>query len=150
MSDEVIEAISDELNKGLDDVTTYKIPIAHAAQCPLAIFFPEGAIGEAHPDHHVQLAVVVVCFRKKEVEGKLVIEVVLTQRAAHMSAFPNIWVCPGGHVDPGETIEQAGARELLEETGLVVDAESMEPFFVWESVYPAYADQGETRRHHFV
>ena len=32
---------------------------------------------------------------------------------------------PGGHVDPGETSRVAAARELLEETGVQVDAESL-------------------------
>ena len=31
------------------------------------------------------------------------------------------WVMPGGGVDPGESIYEAAARELLEETGIAVD-----------------------------
>ena len=31
------------------------------------------------------------------------------------------WTMPGGGVDPGETIYEAAARELLEETGIAID-----------------------------
>jgi mutator protein MutT len=31
------------------------------------------------------------------------------------------WEIPGGHVQPGESVEEAAKREILEETGLVID-----------------------------
>ena len=44
----------------------------------------------------------------------------LTRRAAHMRTFPGTWVPPGGHVESGEGLLEAGLRELGEETGLVL------------------------------
>ena len=58
--------------------------------------------------------------------------VLITRRCSHLRAFPSAWyavfgilyryqchdrVFPGGQLDPGETPAEAGARELLEETG---------------------------------
>ncbi len=37
------------------------------------------------------------------------------------------WNTPGGGVDPGEDAQQAGARELAEETGLVVAPDELGP-----------------------
>ena len=55
-----------------------------------------------------------------------------------MKTFPWKWVFAGGHVNYGESLEVAGARELLEEAGVTVKVETMKPFACWESCYPTY------------
>ncbi|XP_074896884.1 m7GpppN-mRNA hydrolase NUDT17 isoform X3 [Buteo buteo] len=44
--------------------------------------------------------------------------ILLTRRAGTLSIFPNVWVPPGGHVEPDEELLDVGLQELEEETGL--------------------------------
>jgi 8-oxo-dGTP diphosphatase len=46
------------------------------------------------------------------------LQVLVIQR--RWNPYAGCWALPGGHVDSGETARQAGARELLEETGVAV------------------------------
>ncbi|XP_074510515.1 nucleoside diphosphate-linked moiety X motif 17 [Sebastes fasciatus] len=78
--------------------------------------------------------------------------VLLTRRAKELRVFPNVWVPPGGHLEPDETLLDAGLRELTEETGLKLEPEGVSPKILglWESVYPPMLSRGLPRRHHIV
>jgi 8-oxo-dGTP pyrophosphatase MutT (NUDIX family) len=49
----------------------------------------------------------------------------LTRRAAGLSAHAGQWAMPGGRIDGAETPEQAALRELAEEVGLPLSAEAI-------------------------
>ncbi len=58
---------------------------------------------------------------------------------------------PGGHIELDETLEEAGRRELREETGLDLGSEPPSGVLgLWESVYPHRLDYGQPLRQHLV
>ena len=48
--------------------------------------------------------------------------VLLARRSAHRASYPGLWSFPGGHVEPGETLEAALVREVGEEVGVAPTA----------------------------
>jgi 8-oxo-dGTP pyrophosphatase MutT (NUDIX family) len=74
---------------------------------------------------HIRLAVVIYVLSS---DGRLL----LTRRGPHMRTFPNVWVSPGGGLEAGEELQQAGVREVLEETGITVDPQSVSIFGIFE------------------
>jgi 8-oxo-dGTP pyrophosphatase MutT (NUDIX family) len=55
----------------------------------------------------------------------------------HRHRLLHRWLQPGGHVDPGETPEEAVLRECVEETGLAVTHPEGGPVLVHVDVHPA-------------
>ncbi|KAM9294065.1 nucleoside diphosphate-linked moiety X motif 17 [Gastrophryne carolinensis] len=79
-------------------------------------------------------------------------KVLLTRRAETLNIFPNVWVPPGGHMEPGEQLLDAGLRELQEETGLDLrdEAPPWRILGLWESAFPPLLSRGLPTRHHIV
>jgi len=116
----------------------------HAPKCPMRFLPSTSELHLKSPQPFVRIAVSILLENEKD-------EVLITRRAAHMRTFPNVWVLPGGHLDPGEhSFTQAGCRELFEETGIQLHETQLSPFLFYESVFPVLLEEGHPSRHHLV
>ncbi|XP_061737808.1 nucleoside diphosphate-linked moiety X motif 17 isoform X2 [Nerophis ophidion] len=115
----------------LKDDTDRGVPLKRAASCPIKYLSAEdaAAIPLDIQQRGVDVGVAVILQTANE-------RVLLTRRATQLRIFPNVWVPPGGHVEPDETLLEAGLRELKEETGLYLEAEQLPSpkiLGVWEA-----------------
>eukprot|EP00357_Protocruzia_adherens_P018869 CAMPEP_0114978576 /NCGR_PEP_ID=MMETSP0216-20121206/3885_1 /TAXON_ID=223996 /ORGANISM="Protocruzia adherens, Strain Boccale" /LENGTH=216 /DNA_ID=CAMNT_0002339791 /DNA_START=562 /DNA_END=1212 /DNA_ORIENTATION=- len=85
--------------------------------------------------------------------------VLLIRRRGDIKLYPSAWVCPGGHVDPDESIETAGVRELAEEAGVTLQQRTdgyflddkkveVQPLVIYETANPQPDDS--VRSQHII
>ena len=55
-------------------------------------------------------------------------QILLGHRTATRRHYPGVWDLPGGHIEAGETSEEAIARELREELGVAVSDDISRPW----------------------
>ncbi|MEK7187028.1 MAG: NUDIX domain-containing protein, partial [Patescibacteria group bacterium] len=68
------------------------------------------------PNARPQIILVNRCFVLDD-ENKIL----LIKRVSNDSHHPSLWECPGGKLDQGQDIMRAREREVMEETGLLVN-----------------------------
>ncbi|VAV91941.1 hypothetical protein MNBD_ACTINO02-1717 [hydrothermal vent metagenome] len=71
-------------------------------------------VGPIYEHHDARSAVLVALFKDEEAN----VRIILTRRPDDMATHPGDIVCPGGRLEPGESVVEAALREAYEEVGL--------------------------------
>ncbi|XP_047640780.1 nucleoside diphosphate-linked moiety X motif 17 isoform X3 [Phacochoerus africanus] len=124
-----------------------RLPLQRPPFCPFAALEQQpGAPAAKLPmNRGVDLGVAVILQSSDQT-------VLLTRRTGTLNVFPNLWVPPGGHVEPDEELLEGGLRELWEESGLQLPQGqfSWTPLGLWESAYPPRLSWGLPKYHHII
>ena len=90
-----------------------RLPIQRPLFCPFAALDQQPEVSKTEPltNRGVDLGVAVILQSSDQT-------VLLTRRTCTLRISPNLWVPPGGHMEPDEEILECGFRELWEECGL--------------------------------
>jgi len=124
--------------------------LKHPGFCPAHHLTPEISTA-LPPDIRDRGVDVGACILLESSDG----HILLQRRALHLRTFPGLWTPPGGHVEDGETLLEAGLRELNEEVGIAVTTgdcveQKIDLLALWESMYPPKLSVGPPKRHHIV
>ncbi|ERE90882.1 nucleoside diphosphate-linked moiety X motif 17 [Cricetulus griseus] len=122
-----------------------RLPIQRPPFCPFAALGqqPGGSRMELPTNRGVEVGVAVILQSSDQT-------VLLTRRPCTLRISPNVWVPPGGHMEPDEEILECGLRELQEECGLQLPPNQFSCVLLglWESAYPPRLSWGLPRHHH--
>ncbi|XP_075048119.1 m7GpppN-mRNA hydrolase NUDT17-like [Mixophyes fleayi] len=124
-----------------------KVQLQGPVICPFKNLTPDQAasLPEATQTRGVEVAIYVLLQSTDK-------RFLLTRRSKSLNVFPHVWVPPGGHMEPGEQLLEAGLRELQEETGLCLRDADL-PWRIaglWESAFPPLLTTGLPTHHHIV
>nr|XP_030725147.1 nucleoside diphosphate-linked moiety X motif 17 isoform X7 [Globicephala melas] len=124
-----------------------RLPLQRPPFCPFSALDqqPRAPGAELPTNPGVDLAVAVVLQSSDQT-------VLLTRRTQTLNVSPNLWVPPGGHVEPDEELLDGGLRELWEESGLQLPQGQFSgvPLGLWESAYPPRLSWGLPKYHHII